>query len=329
MEVVALFKPKIQLSRTHFQYEVRVVPAIALAASFYAIIGASLSAVGPMLKDTGWSLIAFYAQLGVVAIFSLIFAVSIITVRTRLRRSARSTQHDRNQFAAQIIANRGIGAKDGFALYLRPFIIDGQIKSTIGIYRDEIFSRLLNDDFENAVTQAVDRRFPVVALGGERMSNGPGGGAAHDDEWQETILDLMGTASLILVVPIAEPSTLWEIKQIHFLRYLHKTVFIVPPLEGRVLSKTALGRTSLRDLYEHSHERFKREGIPMPRMGAIGGIFWLHQDKPDLKLWRYRFFRRKSQLSFRTIRKIILEDRDKPLGPKEVITYDLDRVRAK
>jgi hypothetical protein len=327
MNVVDLFKEKPKISRVYFQHEYSWLSNNALVALFTASIGSLTFSIGIYLRQITGNIGNVIGATIVFLLFMFVFVFLVIRARKKIRTSAEQAQGDRNRFALKVVGSRGLGTETGFCLFLRPFLLDGAIKTETNIYAEDIFTGIINNTVENSLTQAIDRKYPVVALGGEPVTFGPGGAAVKDGDWADLILDLMDVAQLIVVVPFAQPSTLWEIKQIHMRGFLHKTVFFVPPHSAKSQSDMMRNRgIDLAQLYDSSIERFKKDGIPMPRMGPTGGLYWLHGQRDAGPLWRYRTFRRSHHLSYKTIRKIILEVRHSPLTEKESFSANLDAL---
>jgi hypothetical protein len=327
MNVVDLFKEKQKISRLFFQHEYSWISNNVLVALFTASIASLTFSLGIYLRHKTGNIANFIGAVIVFFMFVFVFLFFVIRARKKIRISAEQAQSDRNRFALEVVGSRGLDTETGFCLFLRPFLLDGAIKTETKIYAEDVFTGIVNNTVENSLTQAIDLKYPVVALGGEPVTFGPGGAAVKDEDWVDLILDLMDVAQLIVVVPFAQPSTLWEIKQIHMRGFLHKTVFFVPPLSAKSQSDMMRNRgIDLAQLYDSSIERFKKDGIPMPRMGPTGGLYWLHGQRDGGPLWRYRTFRQSHHLSYKAIRKIILEVRNSPLTEKESFSANLEAL---
>jgi len=255
---------------------------------------------------------------------SILFYFSYVYVS--LRSSAKKTQIDRNDYARFIVDNHGNNGESNFSLYLRPFIFDELIKNKITHGTSDSFTRLTGDHFENLLCLAVDRHHPIVSIGGARAKFGPGGHRIEDADWQTCIKNLMLEAEKIFIVPIAQPSTLWEVQQIVRHGHLQKTFFVVPPLKSVILQKdNVIGRGSTAgDLYFHSHAEMEKLGIALPKLDELGGIFWYHGNNGIN--WRVRVFATQKTISYRSIRKVIFDDSKSPMGDDEIMFDDFRNI---
>lgn len=236
--------------------------------------------------------------------------------------SAQITQIDRDLFAEKIIKNAGHNQKVKFCLYLRPFVIDNIIKGSALTDDNDQFVRLTDDNFENVLAQAVDEYIPIVSIRGSDNRFGPGTGSIENSKWREAVLRLMAEAEKIIIVPIAQPSTLWELQQIFFNSYLDKTIFIVPPHANIYIDRnTVIGsKIQLSDLYNYSIDQLMKMGHPLPKLDDRGGIYWYY-GRDDI-VWRVKIFPRARNLSYRIIRKIIFDIIGTPIAADDKVTYD-------
>lgn len=188
----------------------------------------------------------------------LIFALIIAMRRKELQRIA----VERNRFAQQLI--NAIRSKEPietpFSLYLRPFFTDGLL---IADGQPNLGDRLASPleiaemgfprDVERAAAFALQDTAPLVAIGNRERGLGAGRGSVSDDEWRDIVLQLAIAAERILIIPLAQPSTLWEISEIASRpELLEKTILVRPP----------------------NRFRFRRFGYtPNPELRTLGAVW--------------------------------------------------------
>ena len=298
---------RVKARRLRFQYELDRTKIVALSILMYINFGILIALLNAPATLNNMLLIT----LAITATLSLFL---FIMLKITMLKSANYTQNDRNKFANRLISEGSGTYNHEFSLYLRPFILDNEINISPDIRSDEIFSSFLMTNFENCVAQAVDKTHPIVSLGTERASFGPGASSTHDDRWKDVILDLMEHASLIIVVPIIQPATMWEIQQIFIKNYLSKTVFIVPPYKFLSLSdRNKLPGQILDSIYRSGIEKLHRVGINLPFVNSNGGLFWLHSPN----LWRVRYFKKREHFSYLTVRNAIFQSRFSEISEAE------------
>jgi hypothetical protein len=121
-------------------------------------------------------------------------------------------------------------------LYLRPFFAAGQMRVNTNAARF-LDAVMLGGrwDVELAITFALERRNPVLALGHVKGEYGAAKLSVDDADWQQTMMDLAARAIAIIIVPLNRPATLWEVR--HFFSQNHllaKTLFVMPPTAGLI-----------------------------------------------------------------------------------------------
>ena len=155
------------------------------------------------------------------------------------RREFRDVQQDRDRFAAELIAClRGNDTPDApFSLYIRPFftdtklLADGRVRDPgqVLVSPSDLAELGHPRDAERAAAHALDGFAPLVALGKTERRLGAGKVMTTDQDWQDDFRRLSALAERIVVIPIAQPSTLWELTQIASDPALAgKTVFVRP-----------------------------------------------------------------------------------------------------
>jgi hypothetical protein len=159
-----------------------------------------------------------------------------------------------------------------FSLYLRPFDAFGwfSIPEVKQAYHHN--ERAGRDDLERIVSDALEKSFPVVGLGGSSDPEylGPGS-AGYSDDWRSLISAGIEQASLIFVVPSARDATLWEIGEIIRLNQLTKAIFVMPRIASPIIYK---GPEPYPIIWERAQSACKRDhGLDLPHYNPSGGAF--------------------------------------------------------
>lgn len=137
-----------------------------------------------------------------------------------------------------------------FCLYLRGFMLDDSLGPPLSDWaidggrfssRKPIFAtnssaffneldRMTLDQLESVLLLSSRKLGALIALG--RPGEGFGAGRVETDEasWQGTAARLMDQATVIFLIPVDRPGTIWEIEHLVSRGYLNKTVFIVPTM---------------------------------------------------------------------------------------------------
>lgn len=230
----------------------------------------SLAPQGPLIDFIANAVVALF----VIGLF--------LGVCTRVYRyfNRRQVREDRRIFAADLLPYLNAGnPPPPYSLFLRPFFTDDRL--TINLHDGDINAHIYGDQnsIEAIISDALDRTFPTVTIGNRGDTFGPGEVIVSDKVWQDAFHTLAKGAGLIFIYPFAQPATALEIGYLKSQGYLKKTVFIVPPLKGK-LKGAFLGRpvTNLRGIYEISRDDFRKEGLEMPDVGDLGGVFLLNDD---------------------------------------------------
>ncbi len=69
----------------------------------------------------------------------------------------------------------------------------------------------------------------LIAVGRPGEAFGAGRVETEEVSWRDTVAGLMERATVIFVVPVDRPGTIWEIEQVVGKGYLSKTVFLITP----------------------------------------------------------------------------------------------------
>ncbi len=154
-----------------------------------------------------------------------------------------------------------------FALYLRPF------ESTNKILINNI-------DFETQLAYSLNEYIPIVALGQPGEHLGVGRIISTETEWQNQVERLIIMAKLVLIFPSNSEGTLWEIKYIREKGHLHKSIFVMPPIEK-------INNKPFKLEWEKATDALKQYDIILPDYFERGLIFNLDENG---KLYKYEPF---------------------------------------
>jgi hypothetical protein len=259
-----------------------------LGTFFWAAFGSGYSAwLYYVLSASWWSKALLEA---------VVVMPAMVRANRLLRADVRYGQYRREE-AAKAMAGRvmaGDRTAGPFALYLRPFASTGrlpteQLPPTIG-GGTEIPSHL---DLETMLGRALRDRCPVVALGRSGdIAEGPARIATSDEEWRSLMAGLADQAAFIVMVPLASPSTLWELRWLTEHDLLGKVLMVMPESPGTVPSGVIRTTENDRvfdagiqcwDPEEHQLNlakewrqatRAAREiGVELPPLAAVGALF--------------------------------------------------------
>jgi hypothetical protein len=195
---------------------------------------------------------------------SLVVALAIWAAATRVYRRGR-------RYA--MLPGEGLQKTDGRrpVLYLRSFQDDEGLKvwarNTDGRILPE---RLIKISFEELVTDHLWLYGPVRTIGDPRKRKGPPSlGAARDfasdDNWHDTVDQLMRQSSMIVMLLGRTDSLLWEFDRVVGFGLTHKLILVFPPLPAAELSAR----------WERIAERARGLGLTSePKFVSTRGLVW-------------------------------------------------------
>jgi hypothetical protein len=142
--------------------------------------------------------------------------------------AAETRQQRRNTEANSAAADpRTAAAASPYCLYLRPFRSGNALPTQIRPV--EMAPTPEHIDLEQVLRAALAPKHRLIAVGPTRdMSSGAGYATASDTDWKETVTDLAENAKLIVMLPSAQPGTLWELEWVARHRLLERTLLIMP-----------------------------------------------------------------------------------------------------
>ncbi|MEU6375244.1 hypothetical protein [Streptomyces sp. NPDC046909] len=148
-----------------------------------------------------------------------------------MRVDIRGADAYRGEFAARLVSELLDGGRQArpFSLYLRPFASSDRLPAQMlgpGPVPGDIASYV---DVETLLVRALHRTYPLVALGrpGEK-SEGAGRVLTDEESWRTAVIRLAASADLVIMVPSANPGTLWEFSHLLTSGQLGKTLFVMP-----------------------------------------------------------------------------------------------------
>jgi hypothetical protein len=140
---------------------------------------------------------------------------------------------DRREAAAKDLARRimaGERAPSPFSLYLRPFASTGRLPAQPSPPEDwNVTVPPGHLDVETLFDRALRDRCPILALGHRGdIAEGAARIATSNEEWRSLMAALAEKAALIIMVPLASPSTSWELGWLTEHDLLGKVLMVMP-----------------------------------------------------------------------------------------------------
>lgn len=160
-----------------------------------------------------------------------------------------------------------------FYLYLRAFETTGRMHAPLFLRLRQYsvgLNRLVTDDVESYVSNAIRQIGPLIALGRAGEAIGAGRITTDDEKWQTDIRVLMDRARAILAVPSNRPGTMWEMETLRTANMLHKVIFIMPP--------RSRGDLDTRASWEQAREAMTGHGLEPPAYDDRGLLFEVGPD---------------------------------------------------
>ncbi len=206
-------------------------------------------------------------------------------IGSRLSREYKDDQQARrDRRAAMVLASVRHQITTDFSLYLRGF-------ETTGRMPHEASGQMLSPgfdprdpsdavmDMETGLAEAVEKNFPLVALGRPGEHVGAGRALSTEEGWKADIAALGKKAAVIFMIPSARPGSLWELDWVREAGYLRKLIFVAPPKKSRW---TVLPRTRTRFDWEAAWpgltQAFVARNLRLPEYDAHGQAFTFGND---------------------------------------------------
>ena len=155
-----------------------------------------------------------------------------------------------------------------FSLYLRGFATTGKMPTVIEMHPMSQSGGEGLLDFEAVLAKTLEPIAPLVALGRPGEQIGAGRVHCDDDQWQENLVLLAGSAQYIFVVPTDSPGTMWEIDFLVRMKLLQKCFFLMPPRK----SKTD------KEEWRRTVARAQQSGVCLRAYKHKGMIFTIRED---------------------------------------------------
>jgi len=169
-----------------------------------------------------------------------------------------------------------------YVLYLRSFDSTGAIVET------ELLESKSSDgttrvqkrtyELETQLADAVGDLCPFVALGKSLEHIGAGRIEVGDENWKAAISKLMERARLIIMVPVVNPGTMWELDQVIERGWVSKTLFINIPERQKWLWFGSKFQQS--DDWPFVQKKLNEAGFTLPAF-ANSGRFIFFGPRPD------------------------------------------------
>lgn len=197
-----------------------------------------------VIFDQFWMIANLEQAITLVGMSASVWIIATALLVVLRRRTFRRVQRDRNRFARQVVDHLMAGGVDPppFSLYLRPFFTDNQLIDSDGVYSainltDPLTMAELGQrrDCERGASNALQACAPLIAIGTPGDALGAGRAQVADEVWFSVIQMLARHAKRLVVVPLAQPSTLQEIRFIaEQPELIDKTVFVRPANRRRL-----------------------------------------------------------------------------------------------
>jgi hypothetical protein len=170
--------------------------------------------------------------------------------------------------------------KRKYILYLRPFDSTRQIAEIVKNKNATVGTAAGTYELEAQLRKACRNWMPVLGLGRSlEMIGGVSRIELSDDDWQGAALTLIQNASLIVLVPVENPGTLWELEQILLGAPKRRTVF-VNEYEGWTPDGSPFVQ---RDDWSRLSGLFEAHGLSLPAFDNLGRlVFFGTSSKPVL-----------------------------------------------
>lgn len=159
-----------------------------------------------------------------------------------------------------------------YFLYLRPFASTNQFKlpdAHLNFFSWDLWQRDGHDDMERILAKALKPTAPLIALGAPGEHRGAGRVATTEEGWREDVGRFARGASLIVVIPSANPGTRWEMELLKREQLLMKCIFVAPPLEDGHY-KVPLGA---QQQWSDAEKACAEIGLQIPPRSLSGQIF--------------------------------------------------------
>lgn len=171
-----------------------------------------------------------------------------------------------------------------YVLYLRPFDSTGRVLQDVHYEstdsRGEKRVRHKRFELEAQFAEAARRTCAFIGLGQSLEHVGAGRIEVDDQSWKEAIRKLMQNARLIVMVPVTNPGTLWELDQIIENSWLSKTLLLNIPEEERIWDKPRFQQS---DDWPLIQQRLANAGFSLPSFSKSGRIiFFRSSGRPPM-----------------------------------------------
>lgn len=259
----------------------------AAAATGYGVLGWVLTRP----DQTWWA-----ALLLIFLVVLPIWGVANAGLRAEVRRGQRLREKSAEAIARRVMA--GQPTERPFALYLRPFASTDRMP-TQPVHPRSATQLPVHRDLETLLERTLRGSCPVVALGRSGdIAEGAARVATSDDEWRSLMAALATRAGFVVIVPLARPSTTWELRWLSEHDLLGKVLMVMPETVGRTPRGVLhieehdrlidsgpryweSGRHVLPSLareWQQAMEVAREIRIELPPLAAVGALFTIDAD---------------------------------------------------
>jgi hypothetical protein len=223
-----------------------------------------------LFGETGLSLIAIVGGSAYLYRF-LAIRVSRLLYSVNQRRA----HNRRSDLASSVLSDLSAGIHRSFCLYLRPFITSRGLRVPNSRFGSKFFPSIdkfygRRIDLETVYAMSLEHQeYPLIAIGETGFKLGAGKVPSSDEEWRTVFARLSQHATLIIMVPLPKPSTLWEIDYMFAHRSILEKSLFVMPMRLRSLVPERLER-----YWEEVRDRMFEQGIQLPELNPYGGFIF-------------------------------------------------------
>ena len=199
----------------------------------------------------------------------------------------RSLDIDAQTLHDNLLVDEGASSED-FILYLRSFDSTDQVKKTVtrGSSSSNGSSSSTTYELEDQLLKASKALGQFVALGQSLETTGAGRIKTSDEEWQKSADALMQAAKLIVMMPVTNPGTLWEVNKILNENMMPKTVFL--NAESK-LSFFKNKNFNQKDDWPKLQDKFSEFGYILPKFRKSGRMYYYGHGKTPVYDKDFRF----------------------------------------
>jgi hypothetical protein len=191
-------------------------------------------------------------------------------------KAGEATQAQRDQEARAVLERDNTEGESAFALYLRPFKVDGTFiadHSTGNLFDLDQYDRTGIDAMERIIGDALAKSYKTIAIGGGAHEVTGFGQVDRLENWQEKVSALIQRAAMVVALPLMTEYTMWEIGEIIERGALTRTIFVMPS------AGMAQGEGLFQEWALAREEVARRFSLELPDYESSGGLFRFERGK--------------------------------------------------